>query len=158
MQLLDTLSYTPESSLPSHILFDLIILHDRSDLIQILHSFAPDFLSTTNALEECIVSNKANCFKTILNLKPAVEVTEKVLDKAAELGRLDLVKYLNERKFPCSTWAVDAAAIQGFTAIVEYLLTHRREGYTRIATMRAIDNGDAEMWALLARFPTKLRT
>ncbi|OQR86222.1 hypothetical protein THRCLA_10563 [Thraustotheca clavata] len=53
------------------------------------------------------------------------------MDKAAEFGYFDIVKYLHENRTEgCTTYAMDSAAKNGHLEIVKYLHENRTEGCT----------------------------
>ncbi|GAM25405.1 hypothetical protein SAMD00019534_085800 [Acytostelium subglobosum LB1] len=53
----------------------------------------------------------------------------RIMDTAAEHGRLGIVQLLHEQKASCTRLAIDQAALNGHLQVVQYLLENRTEGY-----------------------------
>ncbi|KAF0685680.1 Aste57867_22465 [Aphanomyces stellatus] len=60
---------------------------------------------------------------------------------AAKRGHLDMVTFLYDHGYPCTTEALNHAAAQGHKAVVEFLTNHRSEGCTTKAMDNAATNG-----------------
>ncbi|KAJ3319096.1 hypothetical protein HDU76_000652 [Blyttiomyces sp. JEL0837] len=71
------------------------------------------------------------------------------MDRAAELGKLDIVKWLHENRTEgCTTDAMDLAASNGYLNVVKYLHENRNEGCTTAAMDSAAGKGflDVVKW------------
>ncbi|EFA81161.1 hypothetical protein PPL_05998 [Heterostelium album PN500] len=73
------------------------------------------------------------------------------LDKASMVGSLEVVIFLDSKtNCKCTTQALDEAASFGFLRVVEYLLIHRKEGFTRKALVQSEQKGYQHIFKLLS--------
>lgn len=61
------------------------------------------------------------------------------IDMASKNGHLPIVEYLTQKKYPCTTAAMDNAAEKGHLHILKFLRKHRKEGCTFIALKMALE-------------------
>lgn len=72
--------------------------------------------------------------------------TIQAMDLAAENGHLDVVKWLHEnRSEGCTTWAIDHAAQRGNLDVIKWLHENRTEGFTNHAINGATDFGHLDV-------------
>ncbi|KAL2913988.1 hypothetical protein HK105_206426 [Polyrhizophydium stewartii] len=76
-----------------------------------------------------------------------------IMDAAARIGNLTLVRHMHNRGFSCTTAAMDGAAQNRHTDVVRFLHDNRTEGCTRAGLVYALNNLDDGVLQILHAGP-----
>lgn len=115
--------------------------------IHILKWFTAERLESiqTSSLDLCAANENALSIFHWLDSYDKLNLTSNAMDRAAQKGRLDVLRFIYKR-FPnlkCNSRGFDAAAANGHLDILEFLSIHYREKGSVHAVQRAMENGHA---------------
>ncbi|KAL2914244.1 hypothetical protein HK105_206188 [Polyrhizophydium stewartii] len=103
-------------------------------------------------LVECVAKSSLVMFGVLQQARSDLPTSD-IMDAAACIGNLALVKGMHERGFGCTTAAMDGAAENSHGNVVRFLHDNRTEGCTRTGLARALNIMDHEIVDLMLASP-----
>lgn len=113
------------------------------DDLKIIHKYNPYLLNFKDIITRVPHSEILDVIRWLHENGIDRAFSTRTMDWAASIGRLDIVRWLDQnRKEGCTTEAMDLAAIGGYHDVVEWLHNNRKEGCTQRAMNWAAERGD----------------